>query len=93
MLHLLFVSPTNAILARIGAADEVIFLENAVLALLKNNTLINFALLNNAQAYVLADDLAVRGISASEIHVSIRVIDYAEFVALSVKNPVAQSWT
>lgn len=91
MLHLLFVSPTNAILARIGAADEVIFLENAVLALLQNNTLINFALLNNG--YVLADDLAVRGISANEIHASIRVIDYAEFVALSVKNPVAQSWT
>jgi tRNA 2-thiouridine synthesizing protein B len=94
MLHLIFAAPvTNAILARVGAADEVVFLENAVLAIVQHNVLTNFALLNTGQCYVLADDLAVRGITANELRPSIQVINYAEFVALSVKHPTSQSWT
>ncbi len=89
MLHLLFLSPIpDAILARVDAKDALVFLENAVLALLQNN-----ALLMNKQCYVLATDLAVRGINVDELPPNIHVIDYADFVALSVKHPIAQSWT
>jgi tRNA 2-thiouridine synthesizing protein B len=93
MLHLIFLSPiTEAILARISAEDEVVFLENAVLALLQNNSLNNFGVLSTQQCYVLADDLVVRGIGTNELLANIRVINYAEFVTLSVKHPVSQSW-
>jgi tRNA 2-thiouridine synthesizing protein B len=96
MLHLISTSPVeNAVLARICAGDDVVFLENALLRLLKtgdlNNTL--FELLKTHQLYVLADDLAVRGIATAELIQGINVIDYAQLVALTVKNPVIQSWT
>jgi sulfur relay protein TusB/DsrH len=42
---------------------------------------------------VLADDIKVRGISASELVKGIEVIDYSEWVDLTVKNPIIQSWT
>jgi tRNA 2-thiouridine synthesizing protein B len=51
------------------------------------------ALLNTHQLYVLADHLAVRGMSAEALVQGISVIDYAQLVALTVKNPVIHSWT
>jgi tRNA 2-thiouridine synthesizing protein B len=96
MLHLISMSPIeSAVLARLCAGDDVVFLENALLRLLKtgdlNNTL--FELLKTHQLYVLTDDLAVRGITIEELVQGINVIDYAQLVALTVKNPVIQSWS
>lgn len=92
MLHLISTSPSAA---RLGAGDDVVFLENALLRLLKtgnlNNTLLE--LLKTHQLYVLADDLVVRGISADELVQGINIIDYAQLVVLTVKNPVIHSWT
>jgi tRNA 2-thiouridine synthesizing protein B len=96
MLHLISQSPIeNAVLARLCAGDDVVFLENALLGLLNTGTLNNvlFELLNAHQVYVLADHLAVRGMNAEELVQGITVIDYAQFVALTVKNPVIHSWT
>jgi tRNA 2-thiouridine synthesizing protein B len=50
-------------------------------------------LLKQNRLYVLADDIAVRGINADELVNGIEVIDYSEMVGLTVKNPVIQSWT
>lgn len=96
MLHLISQSPIdNAVLARLCAGDDVVFLENALLRLLNTGELngILSALLNTHQLYVLADDLAVRGISTEELVEGISVINYAQFVALTVKNSVIHSWT
>jgi len=96
MLHLISQSPIDsALLARLCAGDDVVFLENALLRLLNTGELnsVLSALLNTQQLYVLADHLAVRGISAEELVQGISVIDYAQFVALTVKNPVIHSWT
>lgn len=95
MLHLISQSPIeSAVLARFCAGDDVVFLDSTVLRLLQtgnlNNTLVE--LLKTQQLYVLADDLAVRGIAAAELVQGISVIDYAQLVALTVKNPVIQSW-
>ena len=49
--------------------------------------------LEQNRLYVLADDLEVRGIAVSELVTGIEVIDYAGLVALTVKNPVIQSWS
>ena len=96
MLHLIFQSPIDmAILERIDSGDDVVFLENSVLRILKNgclsDTLTQF--LKQNSLYVLVDDIAVRGISADELVNGIEVIDYSELVGLTVKNPVIQSWS
>ena len=95
MLHLVFQSPIEiAILERIDSGDDVVFLENAVLRILKNGLLRDTLtqLLTGSRLYVLLDDIEVRGISTDELIKGIEVIDYAGLVALAVKNPVIQSW-
>jgi sulfur relay protein TusB/DsrH len=96
MLHLIFQSPIDmAILERIDSGDDVVFLENSVLRILKNGYLSDTLtqLLEQNRLYVLADDIAVRGIVADELVNGIEVIDYSELVRLTVKNPVIQSWS
>ena len=94
MLHL--ISQVNsAVLERIGDGDELVFLENAVLRLLKtganNHALVQ--LLNTHHLYVLADDLAVRGIALETLVSGIQIIDYHELVALTVQHSTIQSWS
>ena len=96
MLHLISESPIDhAVLARLGIDDEVVFLENATLRLLQTGTDNHrlTQLLDSHSLYVLGDVLAVRGIAADELVQGIRVINYAQFVALTVKHPVIQSWS
>ena len=96
MLHLIFQSPIElALLERIVSGDEVVFLENAVLRILAKGSLCTRLMqcLEQNRLYVLADDLEVRGIAVSELVTGIEVIDYAGLVALTVKNPVIQSWS
>jgi tRNA 2-thiouridine synthesizing protein B len=96
MLHLIFQSPIDiAILERIDSGDDVVFLENSVLRILKNGYLSDTLtqLLEQNSLYVLVDDIAVRGINADELVKGIEVIDYSELVGLTVKNPVIQSWS
>ena len=96
MLHLIFQSPLDsAVLERIAVGDEVIFLENAVLRLLKN-CVFSAALtqqLTKNRLFVLADDLLVRGLNATDLVAGIEVITYAQWVDLTIKNTVIQSWT
>ncbi len=96
MLHLIFQSPIDiAILERIDSGDDVVFLENAVLRILKKGSLCGALtqLLNVNRLYVLGDDIEARGIGTDELVCGIEVIDYAELVNLTVKNPVIQSWS
>jgi len=96
MLHLIFQSPIDtAILERIATGDDVVFLENSVLRLLQKSSLSDILaqLLKQNRLCVLADDLEVRGIVADELVKGIGVIDYAELVSLTVKNPLIQSWS
>ena len=96
MLHLVFQSPIEiAILERIDSGDDVVFLENSVLRILQNGVLqdILIQLLTKSRLYVLSDDIEVRGIATDELIKGIEVIDYAGLVALTVKNPVIQSWS
>lgn len=96
MLHLIFQSPIEtAILERIGVGDVVVFLENAVLRVLKNSHLsarLAQQLARN-RLCVLSSDIAVRGIAEGELTQDIEVIDYAELVELTVQHPLIQSWT
>jgi len=96
MLHLIAQSPIDsAIFQRLGAGDDLLFLDKAVLNLLQkgqlNKTLT--ALLVQHQLYALANDLEVRGIIPEELLKGIIVVDYAGFVELSVKNSLIQTWS
>ena len=96
MLHLIFQSPIDmAILERIDSGDDVMFLENSVLRILQKGSLCDILtqMLKNNRLCVLGDDIMVRGIIADELVQGIEVIDYAELVRLTVKNPVIQSWS
>ncbi len=96
MLHLIFQSPIDsAILERIDSGDDVLFLENAVLRILKKGSLcvaLTQLLMQN-RLYVLVEDIEVRGIAIAELVEGIEVIDYSGMVDLTVKNPVIQSWS
>ncbi len=96
MLHLIFQSPIElAILERIDPGDDVVFLENSVLRILKNGSLCDalMKLLKSNRLCVLNDDIEIRGIVNKELVNGIEVIDYSELVRMTVKNPVIQSWS
>lgn len=96
MLHLISQSPIEtAVFERVAAGDALVFLDNSVLRLLQHSDLNQCLnqLLKNHQLYVLADTLAVRGISVEELVQGIRVIDYPQLVALTVQHSVIQSWS
>jgi tRNA 2-thiouridine synthesizing protein B len=97
MLHLVFQPPVEtAIWERIDSEDAVVFLENAVLKLLKGSHAENM-LAQKIQRFrrccVLSDDISVRGIGFNQLIEGIEVIDYAGLVELTVDNQVVQSWT
>ncbi|MDO9106035.1 MAG: sulfurtransferase complex subunit TusB [Methylovulum sp.] len=96
MLHLIFKSPVElAVLQRICPDDEVVFLENSVLGLLRNGKLAHelAGLLTQCQLYALAADLGARGIADDELVSGITIIDYDGLVNVTINNPVIQSWT
>ncbi len=96
MLHLIAQSPIDkAIFQRLGAGDDVLFLDKAVLNLLQKGCLSTAltSLLAQHQLYALADDLELRGIGSAELLKGLKVIDYAGFVDLTVKNIHIQTWS
>lgn len=96
MLHLIFQFSTDTpILERIDTGDDVVFLDNAALRILQNGNFANrlTSLLSNNRFYVLADDLAVRGISAEELIKGIEIIDYPRLVILTVEHRLIQTWS
>jgi sulfur relay protein TusB/DsrH len=95
MLQLIFQSPlNNTLFERFSAGDEIVFLEAAVLHLLKrgqfNQQLTQ--LQQQYQLYVIADDLMMRGISCDEIITDIILINYEQLVKLTITHQLNQSW-
>jgi tRNA 2-thiouridine synthesizing protein B len=95
MLHLIFQSPIDsAILERMASGDVAVFLESAVLGVLRKGALSSMISnkLNNNRLCVLSEDMAVRGILEFELVTGLEVIDYSGLVNLTVENPLIQSW-
>lgn len=96
MLHLIFQSPIdNAVLERMATGDVAVFLESAVLGVLRQaqqaGVLANK--LNSNRLYVLSEDMLTRGILESELVVGLEIIDYPGLVKLTVENPLITSWS
>jgi len=96
MLHQLALAHLNdALIDRIGVGDDVLLQYGTVWALL-NGHADNGKLLalqsKSCQLYALKAALQVNGIEPERIIAGVQLIDYAEWVALTVKNPVIHTW-
>lgn len=91
MLHLVF-ELSSEVLARLQNQSAVIFLNNAVLGLIKHSKWQN-ELAALTPCYVLIDDLMMRGIETELLMDGITPIDYAQFVQLTLEHTPIQTWT
>jgi tRNA 2-thiouridine synthesizing protein B len=96
MLHqLALANLSDALIERIGAGDDVLLQYGTLWALI-NGHVDNAKLLalqsKCCQLYVLTEALQVNGIEPERIMTGVELIDYAGWVALTVKNPVIHTW-
>ncbi|PPD03038.1 MAG: sulfurtransferase complex subunit TusB [Methylobacter sp.] len=95
MLHLISQASANqTLLQRTATGDCLVFFGDAVFRLMSDT---GFALalageMNRVRVYALLPDLETRGVEASEIPPGITLIGYDQLVALTVEEPVIQSW-
>lgn len=96
MLHLIFQSVIeHSVVQRIASGDDVVFIENAVFRLYKDNSLATdlFKMLNNdINVCVLSEEIAIRGIDKNELVAGVKIVDYLELVQLTEKNKVIMTW-
>jgi tRNA 2-thiouridine synthesizing protein B len=96
MLHLLAVSVlAPELLDRIAPADDVLLQRGLVWSAKQghqDNAKLMQLLDNNTQVYVLREVLKLQGIASGDILQGVQIIDYAGFVALTVKNPLIHTW-
>ncbi|WP_380183401.1 sulfurtransferase complex subunit TusB [Kalamiella sp. sgz302252] len=95
MLHTLITSPFksdfNAMLRMLAKGDEVLLLQDGVLAALEGSQALEMLRLAPISLYVLQDDVMARGLSA-QISASATAVSYTEFVALTVKQTQQMAW-
>jgi len=95
MLHTLMTSPfqcdLNAMLRLLAEGDDVLLLQDGVLAALKGCKALESLRLAPISLYVLQDDVVARGLSA-QISSDAAAVSYTDFVALTVKHPQQMTW-
>ena len=95
MLHTLINSPFkcdfDAMLRMLAAGDEVLLLQDGVLAALEGSRALESLRLAPISLYVLREDILARGLSA-QISSSVAAVSYTEFVALTVKQTQQMTW-
>lgn len=96
MLHLLIHSPFkcdfNPMLHLLAEGDDVLLIQDGVLAALESCFMLDHLMQKNIGLYVLQDDVLARGLSA-QISISIAQVSYTDFVALTVKHPQQMTWS
>lgn len=96
MLHTISTSPfqTHALLQclrYIGQDDEILLIQDAVVAGIEKNTWSEAIKASGVKIYLLATDLAARGLS-EKADGDFEVIDLKGFVALTVKHETQMKW-
>jgi len=96
MLHLVSqASLTQALVERIAAGDDVVLQAGSVWAAFsghQDNLKLKQMLARHCRIYALNDQLSMNGISDCQLLTGVESIDYAELVALTVKNLVINTW-
>ncbi|MBI3563166.1 MAG: sulfurtransferase complex subunit TusB [Gammaproteobacteria bacterium] len=74
--------------------NAVLMYEDGVYGALKNTAVANLVkgAMSNLQFYVLGPDLKARGLDAAKVLDGIKVVNYNDFVKLSVENDKVQAW-
>lgn len=74
--------------------DAILFMESSTLSLLKESNFIKdlqqYA--GKVSFYTLISDIQLRGIANDEISEIVKVIDYSEFVGLTIEHNVIKTW-
>ena len=99
MLHTVNKSPfeKNSLETCVRLAEDsssILLLEDGVYGALKDSILEAkiSAATNKLKIYVLGPDLKARGLDKNSLISNIEVIDYKEFVKLTVENDKIQNW-
>lgn len=95
MLHTLINSPFKcdfpALLRLLAEGDDVLLMQDGVLAALQGSQALESLLNAPISLYVLQEDVMARGLSA-QISNSAVTVSYNDFVALTVKNSQQMAW-
>ncbi|ORM53849.1 sulfurtransferase TusB [Pantoea conspicua] len=95
MLHTLLHSPAysdlETLLLMAGADDDILLLQDGVLAALAGSRALQQLSGCAAALWVLEEDLRARGLTG-QISTNVRPVDYTGFVALTVKHPQQMTW-
>jgi tRNA 2-thiouridine synthesizing protein B len=95
MLHTLMSSPFQCdyslLLRMLQPGDDLLLMQDGVLAGLAHNRLLPQLLQSPARLWALAEDVAARGLAA-QISSDIAVIDYNDFVMLTIKQQQQMPW-
>lgn len=95
MLHTLMTSPFRcdlpAIIRLLAADDDVLLLQDGVIAALEGSSALEALIDAPINLYVLREDVEARGLVA---HISSKVttVSYTDFVKLTVQNQQQMAW-
>ncbi|RPH22963.1 sulfurtransferase complex subunit TusB [Buttiauxella warmboldiae] len=95
MLHILHHSPFqtdfDALLRCVKQGDEILLLQDAVIAALTGTRALDLLHAAPISVYALQEDIEARGLSA-QISTGIGKVSYTDFVRLTVKHEQQISW-
>lgn len=95
MLHTLMNSPfqcdLDLLVRMLQAGDDLLLMQDGVLAALEGGRPLNALLSAPASLYVLQEDVDARGLFA-QISAKVTPVGYNDFVALAVKHPQQMTW-
>lgn len=95
MLHTLMTSPFRcdllALLRLVAEGDDVLLLQDGVIAALEGSLALEALLNAPISVYVLQEDLDARGLAA-QISSKVTVVGYTGFVKLAVSHTQQMTW-
>lgn len=94
-MHLIFQSSeAGVVLERIDSGDAAVFLGGSLFRLLRQGAMADrvASAVNTRYLCVLAGDLAMFGVEADDLVDGVEVIEYADWVELTIKHKQTLSW-
>ncbi|MEQ4924465.1 sulfurtransferase complex subunit TusB [Proteus hauseri] len=87
----IYQSDLETFLSLLTKQDDVLLIQDGVLAVLEGNPLLKFCLKQQIPIYALIDDVVARGLKDQASH-HITLVNYGDFVDLTVKHPQQMHW-
>lgn len=87
----IYQSDLEAFLSLLTKQDDVLLIQDGVLAVIEENPLLKYCLQQQISIYALIDDVLARGLKDQASH-HIKLISYSDFVDLTVKHPQQIHW-